>query len=48
MTTAAQRAQAYAAEADPLFFLSQRGEAAQQDWLAKIEEIKLRFPYQEI
>ena len=39
------RRAAYAAEADPLFFASQRGEATEADWLAKVAEIKARFPY---
>jgi hypothetical protein len=39
------RAEAYAAEADPLFFKHQRGEGSEQDWLKKIEEIRERFPY---
>ena len=43
----ALRAQAYKKEADPLFFQYQRGEATEQDWLAKVEEIRLRFPYPE-
>jgi len=38
------RAEAYAAEADPLFFKYQRGEGSEQDWLDKIEEIRERFP----
>lgn len=41
----ANRAKAYAAEADPLFFKVQRGEATEQEWLDKIAEIKERFPY---
>jgi hypothetical protein len=41
------RALAYAAEADPLFFKYQRGEATQQDWLDKVEEIRVRYPYPE-
>ncbi len=40
----ALRRAAYQAEADPLFFKSQRGEATQADWLAKVAEIKARFP----
>ena len=40
----ALRRAAYQVEADPLFFKAQRGEAAQADWLEKIEEIKARFP----
>lgn len=39
------RASAYRIESDPIFFKSQRGEATQAEWLAKIEEIKNRFPY---
>ena len=42
--TEALRRAAYEAEADPLFFKSQRGEATQAEWLAKVEEIKARFP----
>jgi hypothetical protein len=38
------RAKAYAVESDPLFFKAQRGEATQEEWLAKIAEIKQRFP----
>lgn len=41
------REAAYKTEADPLFFKSQRGEATQAEWQAKIAEIKARFPYQE-
>jgi hypothetical protein len=40
-----QRGQAYTAEADPIFFQYQRGEATEQDWLDKIEEIRVRYPY---
>jgi len=39
------RAEAYRAEADPLFFMSQRGEATLDEWQAKVAEIKARFPY---
>jgi hypothetical protein len=39
------RASAYAAEADPLFFKVQRGEADQADYDAKIAEIRTRYPY---
>jgi hypothetical protein len=39
------RREAYAIEADPLFFLMQRGEATEEEWKAKIEEIKARYPY---
>jgi len=41
----ANRAAAYAAEADPLFFKAQRGEATTDEWTAKVAEIKARFPY---
>lgn len=41
------REAAYKIEADPLFFKSQRGEATQAEWQAKVAEIKARFPYQE-
>jgi hypothetical protein len=40
----ALRRAAYQAEADPLFFKAQRGEATHEDWLAKVAEIKARFP----
>lgn len=39
------RNEAYINEADPLFFKSQRGEATVEEWQAKIDEIKSRFPY---
>lgn len=38
---------ALTAEADPIFFKYQREEATKQDWLDKVEEIRLRFPYPE-
>lgn len=41
----ARRADAYTNEADPLFFKSQRGEAEINEWEAKVNEIRLRFPY---
>jgi hypothetical protein len=40
----AQRAAAYKAEADPIFFKMHRGEATLEEWEAKIAEIKSRFP----
>lgn len=43
---AENRAAAYKAEADPLFFKAQRGEATQQEWLDKVAEIQQRFPYE--
>jgi hypothetical protein len=36
--------QALAAEADPLFFQWQRGEAEKDDWLKAVAEVKARFP----
>ena len=39
------RAYAFTTEADPLFFKSQRGEATEAEWLAKVEEIRSRYPY---
>jgi DNA uptake protein ComE-like DNA-binding protein len=41
----ANRAAAYAAEADPLFFKAQRGEGTMQDWEDKVAEIRTRYPY---
>jgi hypothetical protein len=41
----AKRAEAYRTESDPIFFMSQRGEATAQEWEAKIAEIKARYPY---
>jgi hypothetical protein len=38
------RAAAFAAEADPLFFQEQRGEAPAGTWAAKVKEIRERFP----
>ncbi len=38
------RKAAYIAEADPLFFKAQRGEATLQEWQDKVAEIKARFP----
>ncbi len=39
-----KRQLAYSQEADPLFFKFQRGESEKEDWIAKIEEIKSRYP----
>lgn len=41
----AYRQFAYTQEADPLFFMSQRGEATVEEWTAKVAEIKARYPY---
>ena len=40
----AMRHAAYVAESDPIFFMSQRGEATQAEWLDKVAEIKARWP----
>jgi len=39
-----KRQSAYQAESDSLFFKYQAGEATEQDWLDKRNEIKARFP----
>jgi len=39
------RAAAYASESDPLFFKYQAGEVTKEEWLAKREEIRNRYPY---
>ena len=44
----AARAAAYRNEADPINFKLQRGEATEAQWLAKVAEIKARFPYPEV
>lgn len=40
----AKRAAAYREESDPLFFDWQRGKATKEQWDAKVQEIKERFP----
>lgn len=40
----ANRHAAYIAEADPLFFKAQRGEATMEQWQDKVAEIKARYP----
>ena len=40
----ASRKAAYQAEADPLFFKWQAGEGTQEEWQAKREEIRQRYP----
>ena len=35
----------YKTESDPMFILVQRGEITNDEWLAKIQEIKDRFAY---
>jgi hypothetical protein len=42
---AEKRRVAYEKEADPLFFMMQRGEATQEQYDAKLQEIKDRYPY---
>jgi len=44
-TAQSSRAAAYVAEADPLFFQANRGEATMEEWRAKIDEIRARYPY---
>jgi hypothetical protein len=44
MIATENRRAAYIAEADPLFFKAQRGEATMEEWQAKVAEIKTRFP----
>lgn len=36
---------AYTAEADPLFFKWQAGEGTEEEWKAKRQEIRDRYPY---
>ena len=38
------RKSAYQSEADPIYFMSQRGESTEQEWLDKVQEIKERYP----
>jgi hypothetical protein len=45
MQARASRATAFTSEADPLFFKAQRGEATLDEWSAKVEEIRTRYPY---
>lgn len=40
-----ERQAAYQAEADPIFFQSQRGKKTKQEWLDKVAEIDARLPY---
>lgn len=44
-TAQTNRASAYRTEADPLFFQYQAGEVTKEEWLAKREEIRARYPY---
>lgn len=43
----AARQTAFVAEADPLFFQWQAGEATEEEWKAKRQEIRDRYPYPE-
>ena len=38
------RSYAFKEEADPLFFKADRGEISRDEWLAKVEEIRSRYP----
>jgi hypothetical protein len=38
------RKEAYREESDPLFFEYQRGDVEKEKWLAKVQEIKERYP----
>jgi hypothetical protein len=42
-----QRAYLYTKEADPLFFKAQRGEGTMEEWEAKVQDIRARYPYPE-
>ena len=39
-----KRKQVYEQESDPLFFKYSREEVTKQEWLDKIQEIKIRYP----
>lgn len=41
--TAELRRSSYQLESDPLFFKWQRGEATEQEWLDKVQEINTRY-----
>lgn len=41
----AKRHAAYTEEADPLYFKWQAGEGTEEEWLAKRQEIRDRYPY---
>lgn len=41
------REKLYQLQSDPIFMKWQRQEATQQEWLDKVEQIKLLYPYQE-
>ena len=44
-TAQRNRSAAFAAEADPLFFKAQRGEATIEEWEAKVADIRKRYPF---
>jgi hypothetical protein len=44
LTNEEKRILAYVEEADPLFFKWQAGETTKEEWIAKRNEIKQRFP----
>lgn len=44
MTLPVKRPQVFRDESDPLFFQEQRGEVPPGTWLAKVAEIKARWP----
>lgn len=39
------RRKTYQEESDPLFFKYQRGDIEKSEWIAKVEEIRTRFPF---
>jgi hypothetical protein len=39
------RKKAYQEESDPLFFEYQRGDIEKSEWVAKVKEIKTKFPF---
>lgn len=41
------RQDAFAREADPIFFKYQRGEATLEEWQSAVDAIRLKFPYPE-
>ena len=41
----AKRQAAFVSEADPLFFQWQAGESTEEEWLAKRQEVRDRYPY---
>jgi len=41
----AKRQAAFVSETDPLFFQWQAGESTEEEWLAKRQEVRDRYPY---